>query len=448
MSLDGFASLLADRLESSQRWEPYPWQIPPGEIATLGAWLIEGGRGIGKTDGCAHYVLDHVRGPACDPRVPGGHRIAIVAPTLDDAAESCVTGPSGLRAYDPAVRLITTLGGSKAVWPNGAEAKLFSGATEKDVDRLRAGGNRCLAWVEEAAAIPHLGTALKHARYGLRTGTHPHIISSSTPRPTLDYKAFRADPTTLRTHGTTDQAHYLDAAVRDRLLEDYAGTRLGRQELFGELLDDVEGALWSYEQINAGRVTSTEHIKFWQRTVVALDPSDGGADSDEQALAVVSLGSDHELYVRASEGWRVVPWEYLNHAVDLTVAYDATLIIEKNHGSEYLVGLLEQVLRKRGIRVPYRTVVASPGRGKMTRAEPVAGLYERAKVHHVGEFAELEAQMTGWTGHAGEKSPDRLDALVWALSEFLGRRLGPPDTAESGVYAWGEPSATGVYAWN
>lgn len=121
---------VAFRLIDTPVWEPYPWQVCPTPVPTQGAFLIEGGRGIGKTDGCAHYVLEHVNGPPCDRRIRGGHRIAIVAPTLDDAAESCVNGPSGLRAYQPAVQLKTALGGSKVLFPGGAEGKLFSGATE------------------------------------------------------------------------------------------------------------------------------------------------------------------------------------------------------------------------------------------------------------------------------------------------------------------------------
>jgi len=437
--------LLADRLDAlaqQEPWEPYPWQVPPGAIVTHGMWLIEGGRGIGKTDGCARYVDQHVNGPPCDPRHKGGHRVAIIAPTLDDAAESCVTGPSGLQAHNPAVRLRTMLGGSKAIWPSGAEAKLFSGNDKESVERLRAGGNRCLVWVEEAAAMRYLADVIKQARYGLRLGHRAHLIGSSTPKPTLDYKALRSDPRVVRTHGTTEQAVHLDPAVRASLYADYAGTRLGRQELLGELLDDVEGALWTYALIGEGRADPVDmatvgqpgYVAFWQRRVVALDPSDGTADGDEQGLAVVGLGSNHELYVLASEGLRVTPWDYLNHAVDVAIEHAATLVIEKNHGSEYLIGLLEQVLRKRGIRTPYKVVTANPGRGKMTRAEPVAGLYERGKVHHVGEFPELEAQMTSWTGKTGEKSPDRLDALVWALSEFTGHALtDAPQTAGSAV---------------
>lgn len=421
MSLDTFASSLADAFENTTpEWAPYPWQIAPGEIGTQCAWLIEGGRGIGKTDGCAHYVNEHALSPACDPRFPGGHRIAIIAPTLDDAAESCVTGPSGLQAHNPEIRLRTMLGGSKAIWPNGAEAKLFSGKTEEDADRLRAGGNRCLVWIEEAAAIKHLGTAVKQARYGLRLGPRPHIVGSSTPKRTIDYKAFRADLTTVRTHGTTDLAHHLNQGVRDRLYADYAGTRLGRQELEGELLEDVEGALWTLATIEDCRVETAPIREFWKRTVVALDPSDGLADGDEQALAIVTADIDHGLYVLVSEGHRTTVTDYLRRAVTLAIEYDAVILMEKNHGGAYLTATLEQVMREMGVTIPHQTVDANAGNGKITRAGPVAALYEQHKVHHVGVFDHLEDQMTTFTGKAGEKSPDRLDALVWAVRHLTG----------------------------
>src|SRR5690606_8572025 len=141
------------------RWTPYPWQVPPEHIPTLGWWLQLGGRGTGKTDGCARYMVAHVNGPPCDPRLNGGHRMAIIAPTQGDAVEACVNGPSGLKAHDPRVVLRTTAGGTFARWPNGAEAKLFGAHTPDDIERLRAGGNRCLVWVEEVAAQRRLKDA-------------------------------------------------------------------------------------------------------------------------------------------------------------------------------------------------------------------------------------------------------------------------------------------------
>jgi phage terminase large subunit-like protein len=389
-------------------WEPYPWQVCPSPVAVQGVFLIEGGRGIGKTDGCAHYMLDHVAGAPCDPRVPGGHRMAIVAPTLDDAAESCVNGPSGLRSYNPAVVLRTALGGSKAVWPNGAEAKLFSGASEKDADRLRAGGNRCLVWIEEAAAIPWLDVAVKQARYGLRVGRNAHMVASSTPRPTPAYKKLRDDPTTVRTHGTTDLAHHLDPAVRQRLYDDYAGTRLGRQELLGELLEDVEGALWSLARIDQLRVAEAPALT---RIVVAVDPSGGDSDDhDEQGIVVAGQSVDGDFYVLADRSCRETPHGWAGRAVAAYNEFEADVIVaEANYGG----AMVESTIRQVGPGVPVRVVTAS--RGKRQRAEPVSALYEQGRVHHVGPFPQLEDQMCGWVPESG-RSPDRMDALVWAVT--------------------------------
>ena len=212
MSVATSVPYLLDRVDAylnTDEWQPYPWQIPPAEIAVQGTWLIVGGRGIGKTDGCAHYVDQHVNGPPCDPRVPGGHRVAIIAPTLGDAVESCVNGPSGIRQYNPDVRLREGgVGGSLIRWPSGAEGRLFGAFTPQDVERLRAGGNRCLVWLEEAAAMRYLGDAVKQARYGLRLGRSAHFVGSSTPKPTKDFRellaakdtvVFRGLPTPRRT---------------------------------------------------------------------------------------------------------------------------------------------------------------------------------------------------------------------------------------------------------
>jgi phage terminase large subunit-like protein len=415
--------MMAAKLEAeADGWKPYPWQISPGQIATQGAWLIEGGRGIGKTDGCARYVDEHVRGPACDKRIPGGHRIAIVAPTLDDAAESCVSGPSGLKAHNPGVVLKVALGGSKAIWPNGAEAKLFSGATEKDADRLRAGGNRCLVWVEEAAAIPWLGVALKQARYGLRIGSHPHIVASSTPRPTGAYKAFRAEPTTLRTHGTTEQAHHLNEEVRARLYGDYEGTRMGRQELLGELLEDVEGALWTLGNIDEDRLNNHPDLTL---IAVSMDPAgDGGEGHDEHGLTVIGCagrGPDAEFYVLSDLSRNCTPTQAARTAILTYVEQEADAIVyEKNQGQGWILAVLKATWAEmqakgevHGIAPPFRAVDAA--RSKRLRAEPVASLYEKHRVHHIGAFSKLEDQMTSWVPGDAD-SPDRLDALVHGVT--------------------------------
>ena len=191
------------------------------------------------------------------------------------------------------------------------------------------------------------------------------------------------------------------------------------QEYLAEFTDEVEGALWSAETLDATRVV--EAPTPYRHVVVGLDPSDGTAHGDEQGLAVVAQAADGEVYVLESSGHRMTPYAFLQHACDVASRYlpnRVTLIAEKNHGGKFLTDLLEQVFAERGERLAYRTVSAS--QGKITRAEPVAGAWERGIAHLVGSFPELEIQLTSFTGAPGERSPDRLDALVWACSHLLG----------------------------
>jgi phage terminase large subunit-like protein len=443
--------------EAQQRalWHPYPWQRPhvhahsdkrvcdsrcrnlhqlslsPHEL-----WLLLGGRGTGKTDGAARYVADHVRGPACDDRLPGGHRIAIIAPTLGDAVESCVNGPSGLATHYPGCKVWSSTGGTFVRFPNGSLAKVFGAHTPDDVERLRAGGNRCLAWWEELAAWRQLEPAMEHSRYGLRLGSAT-IIASTTPKPRKAIIELVKDDRVHMTRGRTQDAHHLDELVRDELLRKYAGTRSGRQELDGELLQDIEGALWTYDTIEAARVRSYDAgalIADLARIVVAIDPAATNTeDSDETGIVVTGrsrrdscpvcgpVDEPHGFVLDdrsgrypsdGARGWGQV-------AVDVFEQYDADLIVaEVNNGGD-MVGA---VVRSRRRNVPYREVRAT--RGKRLRAEPVAALYTARplpRVHHVGAFPILEDQQTTWTPDDAD-SPDRMDALVWGLTELLVKR--------------------------
>lgn len=401
-------------------WTPYPWQVLPGPLGAQEMWLIEGGRGIGKTDGCARYVNEHMQGPPCDRRIPGGHRAAIVAPTLDDAAESCVTGPSGLQAHNPGIQLKTTIGGTHALWPNGARARLFSTDTPKQIDRLRAGGNRCLAWIEEAAAHPHLELGMAHARMGLRIGSTPHLIGSSTPRPTAAYKEFRAQAR-YRTHATMAQAHRLDPVVREVLRKLYEGKTLGRQELGGELLEEIEGALWRLDEIDRARVDSWPDL---ERVAVAVDPP-ATSTGDECGLVVVGRASDR-FYVLADRSGQATPEEWGERACLAYVEWEADLIVaEVNQGGEMVRSVIRNAWRElqrsrridRNLSAP-RVQMVRAKRGKALRADPVAQLYSPShlRVHHVGVFTKLEDQLTTWV--PGEDSPDRLDALVYGVMEL------------------------------
>ncbi|MGI3198431.1 terminase large subunit domain-containing protein [Streptomyces sp. GTA36] len=403
-----------------ERWTPYPWQVPPDRIETLGWWLQLGGRGTGKTDGCARYMVAHVNGPPCDPRLPGGHRMAIIAPTQGDAAEACVNGPSGLKAHDPRVKLRQTTGGTFARWPNGAEAKLFGAHTPDDVERLRAGGNRCLVWMEEAAAMRRLKDAITHSEMGLRLGSNPHYIASTTPKPRRELiELTRRDDVTV-TRGRTRDATHLPQAQRDHLIRKYAGTRIEAQELDGVLLEDIEGALWSWAGLDAARVGAVPPLA---RVVVAMDPAaTSGSEADEMGIIVAGRGAayipDRNGFAR-QHGYalddlsgRMPPIEAARKAIAAYHEHRADAIVaEVNNGGEWIGTVVRQV----DPTVNYRTVHAS--RGKQTRAEPVAALTDQGSAHIVGSLPDLEEQLTTWV--PGDDSPDRLDAYVWALTDLM-----------------------------
>lgn len=420
---------LGDQVASRRRalWHPYPWQVPPAHIPAHGMWLQLGGRGTGKTDGSARYVTDHVRGPACDPRLPGGHRIGIVAPTLGDAADSCVNGPSGLKAHDPSVVLRHTMGGSYVRWPNGAEAKLFGTDTPNDIERLRSGGNRCLFWLEEAAAMRHLGPALAHSAFGLRIGPTPHFVASTTPKPRKELRKLMADPSTIIARGRTAEAIHLDPAVRAALFAAYGGTRLGRQELEGELLDDVEGALWTWEEIDASRVHPGD-VPELTRIAVAVDPAVSVTEtSDEMGLIAGGTGTDGHVYILADRSAKDAGATAARRVWQLWADVGASVVVyESNQGKKWVGDVLAQVWRQmqtEGILPPGAPPLTEVNAtlGKRLRADPVASMYEApAQVHHVGALEQLEDQMTTWVPESGE-SPDRLDALVHLVTHLANR---------------------------
>lgn len=403
---------------------PFPHFVTPDLPWYM--WMLFGGRGSGKTAHAAKYVHDHVHGPPCLPSVPGGHWISIVAPTLGDAVTSCVEGPSGLRAHDPGIKVINRPGGIIARWSNGTEAKLFGAHSPEDVERFRAGGNRCLVWAEEFAAWRYLEESYQQIRYGLRVGPRPHIIASTTPRSRKLIKDLVKDEKVRVSIGTMYQNPHLPQEIKDQLEKDYAGTRMGRQELYGELLEDVENALWSGELIDNLRPKPWEVPEEYDRIVVAIDPAatEGG---DEHGIVVggvvynydklgVPMGGMPHGFVLEDCSMHGSPNDWAKRAIRAYREHEADLIIaEKNNGGDMVANVILGV----DPTVPVKLVHAS--RGKTKRAEPIANLYSQLRVHHVGMFSELEDQMTGWDAKDPDPSwsPDRMDALVWCLTELM-----------------------------
>jgi phage terminase large subunit-like protein len=451
------SALLAQAENRKEEWSPWPHQIPPDGTPGIDwfIWLLLGGRGAGKTDACAHYMNAHAMGPPCLSG-PIPHRMAIVAPTLGDASDACVNGPSGLRAHNERITEVTRKGGSFALWPNGSQAKLFGAYTKEEPERLRAGGNRCLVWMEEVAAWRYLAEAWKHINLGLlRLGPHPHAVASTTPRnrPTMKTIIKRAKDSGSMTHGTTDQNLKLAPHIREALYAEYGGTRVGRQELEGEMIEDVVGALWNDEMVEACRIRPEDAPAERNRLIIAVDPS-WGTTNDEVGIVAGYRCPDGHAYViedlsdtLTPSGWgSVVAKAYDRLQADKVIA-------EGNFQGEQVKLVMKTAQTETDINVNFGLVYAS--RGKALRAEPVVALYEQGRVHHVGRLVGLEHQMTHWvppqnsdgTGAdsgdpepepaadaetsdeavPSDYSPDRVDALVFLITELL---LGPGGPAQ------------------
>ena len=402
---------LREQRASSVAHPLHPHQLPPdGE---WDVWLLLAGRGAGKTEAGARYVDAHASGPAClDGRVP--HRVAIVAPSHEDAVETCVRGESGLLrtnpriAFHPGAQLQSDL-----TWPNGSEGALFGTFAPEDVERFR-GPQHCLVWGDEFAAWRKLDEAWDMIQFGLRLGPRPRMVLTTTPKRRPLLRRLMADPRTAVTRASTRDNPSLPAGRRERLYAVYGGTTLGRQELDAEVIDDVQGALWRRALIDAARIESAPEMR---RIVVAVDPSATSSEgSDEAGVIVAGVNWSGHGYVLSDASLRATPAAWARAAVEAWQRFRADRIVaEVNNGGEMVEHVIRTVASQMGLSVPYTAVSAS--RGKQTRAEPVSALYEQGRVHHVGSFPELEDQMCSWT--PGEKSPDRMDAAVWALTDLM-----------------------------
>lgn len=414
------ADLLAHhaRLATAPRWTPLAHQVPPP--GDWYGWLLLAGRGAGKTDACARYVHEHVNGPPCLPG-PVPHWVGIIAPTLGDAATSCFSGPSGLSAHSPGAKMVNTTGGTIVKWPNGSVAKLFGANTEEQTERLRSGGNRCLAWLEEMAAWRYLDDTWAQMRFGLRSGPRPHWVASTTPKPRPLIKKLATGGFTkveLTRASMYDNPH-LPEHIRDALLEEYDGTDLGRQELLAEILDEDSNALWTREWLNGARIPVGQIPKL-ARVTVGVDPSGGAGEQGIVVVGKAMLEFERESgrksslahgYVLGDRTVHKKPEGWGRAAVEAAVEFDADdIAVEINFGGEMAISTIRAAADQMGINIPIRMVRAT--RGKVVRAQPVSALSAQNRWHHVGVFAELEDQLCTWYPEL-DWSPDRLDAMVW-----------------------------------
>ena len=406
--LDGTSATMFSRLASvlEDDWitKARPEQLPPPGDWTI--WMICAGRGAGKTRSGAEWVRS-----LAESRM--AQRIALVGPTAADVRDIMVEGESGLLSispdwnrphYEPSKRRLT--------WPNGVIATMFS---SEEPERLR-GPQHDAAWCDEVAAWRNAKDTWDMLQFGLRLGKRPRAMVTTTPKPTKlvrDLLGRNGQDVAVTRGSTYDNRANLAPSFFTQIVKQYEGTRLGRQELNAELLDDVPGALWTRAMIEEARVRPEANI-FLERIVVAIDPAISvNEDSDETGIIVAGLGSDGDAYVLGDSSGKYLPHEWARHAITNYHEYGADrLVAEINQGGQ----MVESTIRAIAPNVPLTLVHAS--RGKLVRAEPVSALYEQRRVHHVGIFEPLEDQLCSYAPGV-VKSPDRMDALVYAITDLM-----------------------------
>lgn len=458
-----------------------PHQLPPPGDDWFG-WLFSAGRGAGKTDAVCKDFYAHAMGPPCDPMLPGGHRLAIVGPTLGDVATSCYEGPSGLLRLDERVRLITRTGGTYVVFPNGALAKCVGGNTVAEAKRLRAHGNTCRVWVEEAAAIRALSTVWSQILLSCRHGHRPRATLSSTPINSHAYKRIMRDPNVVVTNASMDDNAFLNEDYKRRMRDTFAGTATEAQELDGRLVEETPGALWTEALVDRRRINVAElrakippadgeaHELWLRRALrlttvfVGLDPATSGK-GDRTGVVVVGASPPNAAGERLvfvledltammvpslvdfgdADGDDALPSDIQGWAeVVSATAYRwqaNAIVVEKNR----LGRTARAVIRAAGFTG--RIVERSATDSKWNRADPVRAAWSRL-MFIVGSWPILETDMTSWVPAAGDDpveddglgegdpefagSPDALDAMVHAARVLLGvdrprkKRAGSP----------------------
>jgi len=402
------------------------WQVFPGLLngrvpwRSRPIWLLMGGRGSGKTRAGAEWVRALVRRDP-DASAERMSRLALVGETFAPARDVMVEGPAGLLAsyarrserpvWSPSLRRLE--------WPNGTIAHVFSA---EDPDSLR-GPQFEAAWADEIAKWRYGEEVWSMLQFGLRLGAYPRQLITTTPRPIPLLKRLLADPKVAVSRARTiDNAENLAPAFLETVAARYAGTRLGRQELDGELVEDRPDALWTREPLEAGRVLSAPPLA---RIVVAVDPpASSSKRADSCGIVAAGIDDGGNGYVLADEtaqGLRPPEWAAKAIALYRRLQADA-LVVETNQGGEMVVSVLHEV----DPSVPVVSVRAT--RGKYLRAEPVAVLYAQGRIRHVGAWPELEDELCdfGPGGLSSGRSPDRLDALVWAFTELMLRERPMP----------------------
>jgi phage terminase large subunit-like protein len=379
-------------------------------------WLILSGRGWGKTRTGSQWLADQVLTNTNNAGTPT--EWAIIASTFGDVKNICVEGPSGFikalqdRGLKNEVDFTYNKSSHKILFKDGQRVHTF-GADTPDAGR---GLNLSGAWLDELAMWQYpYETWTEGLAPALRIGERPRVVVTTTPKPIKLLRDWvtRTDGSVHVTRGSTfDNAKNLSETALIELRARYEGTRTGRQELYGELLDSAEGALWNRNWIEDTRVTP-DKVPPLYRIVVAIDPAvTSGENSDETGIVTAGATADGHFYVLADDTLRATPNEWGKRAIEAFRNWKADRIVaETNNGGDMVIMVLQQVDRNAPVTKVHAT------RGKRVRAEPISALYEQQRVHHVGAFPQLEDQMVMWTPES-DNSPDRLDALVWALTEL------------------------------
>ncbi|WP_050900793.1 DNA-packaging protein [Oceanicola sp. S124] len=390
-------------------------QLPP--VGAWKTWVILGGRGAGKSRAGSEWVRSQVEGPRA--LAPGRcRRLALIGETFDQVRDVMIFGESGIMACSPPDRRPEWQASRRRlVWPNGAEAQAFSASEPEALRGPQFDG----AWLDEMAKWKKAEATWDMLQFALRLGEDPRVCVTTTPRNVGVLKRLLEAPSTVTTHAPTEANR---ANLSESFLEEvrarYAGTRLGRQELDGILMGETEGALWTSEMLHAAQV---EEIPELSRIVVAVDPPvtghEGSDDCGIVVAGVVAKGPPQHWRAYVLEDASVSaarPQQWAEAAVAALERHGADRIVaEVNQGGD----LVEAVLRQVDPMIPLKKVRAS--RGKAARAEPVAAPYEQGRVRHVKGLGDLEDQLAQMTqqGWEGTGSPDRLDALVWALHDLM-----------------------------
>ena len=389
-----------------------PEQVTPAGDWDI--WLILAGRGWGKTlTGAMDAVIYAIKNPES--------QVAVVTPTFGDIRRVAFGGVSGILKHLPRECLMS--GRGQGYNATASEIRLFNGSkimgfSATEPDRLR-GPQFHRAWCDELAAWQYPDT-FDQLQFGLRLGDKPQCVITTTPKPTPIIKNLISRTNICVTRGNTfENAENLAPSALSMLEEKYANTRLGRQELYAEIIDDIEGALWNRAMIDDFRVSDLPEM---QRIVVSIDPAvTSGENSDETGIIISGRAENNRYYVIDDISGRMSPDAWAQKAVNAYHEYNADKIVaEVNNGGD----LVERLIRTVEAGVPYKAIRSS--RGKILRAEPISALYEQGKVSHLGLFSELEQQMCSYTPETA-KSPDRLDALVFGLTEL---------SASSGQAMW------------